>query len=93
MSEETVRTEHDRQEVKLVDRFKALADAYTFVHGQEQVRALAATTFGQLLQTRIDEIRGPHPTGLPSRLEELDRIKSEFDRVIQELREDEDSAA
>jgi len=85
MAEETLRDEHDRQEAINTDLFKALADSYSFVHGQEQVRALASTTFGQVLQDRIDEIRGPHPQGLPSRIEEVDSVKAEFDRVIQQL--------
>jgi hypothetical protein len=85
VAEEATREEFDRQLARKTDTFKALADGYSFIHGQEQVRALAAMTFGDILQTRIDEIQGPHPTGLPSRLEEVDAVKAEFNRVIEQL--------
>lgn len=85
MAEEDIREDVDRRLAARTDVFRALANAYSFVHGQEAIRALAARTFGEILQDRINEIRGPHPMDLPSRLEELDAVKAAFDQVIEQL--------
>lgn len=66
--------------------FKAVADAYGFVKAEELLRSTAARTIGDCLMDRVNEIKGPHPQGLPSRLEDLDRVKNTFDSAIAEMR-------
>ena len=91
MSDDSTRTDEEQRLAAQMDLFEAVSNAYGFIHGEEQVRALAATTFGDLLDDRIAEIRGPHPYGLPSRMEEIDKIKEDFSVVIGRLREEEES--
>lgn len=86
MADTQRQTEEQAQQEK-ADLFKALADAYAFIHGQENVRTLASTTFKDFLQARINEIRGPHPYGLLPLLEEVDKIKADFDNAIARLRQ------
>lgn len=83
-------TQQDTTRVDL-DTFKALSDGYAFVHGQEQAEMLASTSWRDMLQSRIDEIRGPHPYGLPSLLDEVDGVQARFDAVIARLRAQEQS--
>lgn len=67
--------------------FKAVADAYGFVHAWETLRSMSGTSIGDLIRGRIAEIEGPHPQGLPSRLEEIDQVKAAFDSAITQLAE------
>lgn len=92
-SDTSIRDDEEQRLAAQMDLFKAVSDAYGFVHGEEQVRALAATTFGDVLDVRIAEIRGPHPCGLPSRLEEIDKVKEQFSVAIGRLREEEENNA
>lgn len=93
MSEQTVAADAERETLGQEDTFRALADAYGFVHGQEELRSVASLTFGQIIQTRIDEIRGPHPQDLPPLLDEIRQVKEQFDVAIARLeaREEETS--
>ena len=87
MADETSRQAEEQAQQEKAELFKALADAYAFVHGQENVRTLCGTSFKDFLKARIDEIRGPHPYGLLPLLEENDKIKADFDNAIARLRQ------
>lgn len=88
MAGEDFRSDAEQDALRREDLFQALADAYAFVHGWENKRTMAALTVGDLLQARIDEIRGPHPQGLPSRLDEVDTVKAAFDSAVAQLRQE-----
>lgn len=86
MSGESAREAEERELVRKEDTFLALSNAYAFVRGQEQMRALERMTFGDVLRTRVTEIEGPLTGGLQSRLEELAKVKGDFDLAIARLR-------
>ena len=86
MSGEETREAEERDVRSQEDTFKALSDAYAFVRGQEQIRALERTSFGDLFRARVVDIEGPSTGGIPSRLEELDSVKGKFDAAVERLR-------
>lgn len=82
------REDAERDATRQLELFQALSDAYGFVHAEENLRSTAARTVGDCLKDRINEIRGPHPQGLPALLDEVDSVKNAFDLAIQQLRLD-----
>ena len=89
VDDERFREDAERDAARTEALFKAVADAYGFVHSWETLRSTSGTTIGDLLRARVAEIRGPHPQGLPSELEAIDQVKSAFDSAIAQLRQQE----
>jgi len=91
MSGEREREIEEQELVRREDTFLALSNAYAFVRGQEQIRALENLTFGAMFRVRVAEIEGPLTGGMLCRLEELAKTKGDFDLAIARLREEENA--
>jgi hypothetical protein len=65
---------------------RTLADAYTFVSGQQAVRSFSALTPEELFDQQIERIAGKDTDARPNELHRIDAIETALQRALSQVK-------